>query len=87
MVADALAPCIAMSSTTMLLTTTSDKQVFVFHKEGFQLPLPFQFYKMAENANIFLCLPWKNQGSKGLNNELALMQGKGHVCEIIHNLP
>ena len=36
-----LAPCIAKSSTTIVLTM-QDKQIICFRKEGFQLPVPSQ---------------------------------------------
>ena len=41
MTADALAPCIARASTTMV-STMEDKRVLVFHEEAFQLPAPCQ---------------------------------------------
>ena len=40
MAADALAPCISRPSAAMILIM-QEKQVFVFHQEGFQLPEPF----------------------------------------------
>ena len=50
---NALDPCVAKSSATMLLTM-QDKQVVVFHKEGFQLHATSQCLEMMRNANIFL---------------------------------
>ena len=40
MAADALAPCIARSLAALALIVW-DKWAFVFHKEGFQLPVPY----------------------------------------------
>ena len=51
MVADALAPHVAMSSATMVLIM-QDKQVRVFHKKEFQLHAPTEYWKMIENTNI-----------------------------------
>ena len=38
MAADAMAPYVTRSSGVMILTK-HDKQVFVFHKKGFQVPV------------------------------------------------
>ena len=46
---DALAPCITRSSATMVLIM-KDKQVLVFHKNGFQCPVPSPCW---ENILIF----------------------------------
>ena len=53
--ADALAPSVSRTSATMVWNK-QDKQVFVFHKEGFQLPVPYQCWEMIDNSNIFICL-------------------------------
>ena len=45
MIANALLPCVAKSSAAMALNM-QDKWVRVFHKEGFQLPAPFQWQEM-----------------------------------------
>ena len=39
MAADALAPCVARPSATMVLTK-QDKKLFVFHEERSELPVP-----------------------------------------------
>ena len=54
MAADALAPCIA-SSIKVEVLHMPDKQVLVFSEDGFQTNVPFQYGKVIENANIFLC--------------------------------
>ena len=41
MAAEALAPCVTMSSANVVLNI-QEKQVFVFHKGWFPLPLPSQ---------------------------------------------
>ena len=46
MIGDALAPFIPRSSAPKALAMW-DKQVFVFHKEGFQLHVPSQFQEMT----------------------------------------
>ena len=53
MVADAWAPCIARASTAMVLIVHYE-QVFVFYEEGFQLTVPFPWWKMIGNANKLL---------------------------------
>ena len=50
MAADALALCVTMLSSTMILTM-QDKLIIVFHKEGFKLPVSSQWGKLIENAN------------------------------------
>ena len=50
-VADALAIQKARPSATMV-STTYDRQVLVFHKEGFQLPVSCQFWEMTENVYV-----------------------------------
>ena len=45
MAADALAPRVAKSSATIVLTM-QDKQAPVFHREGFQLPVPSHSWEM-----------------------------------------
>ena len=52
MVADALAPCVNKASASMVLIMQG-KQLLVFHKEGFQLTVPYQYGAMIENQNIF----------------------------------
>ena len=59
--ADALAPYNARPSAVMVLTMQV-KQVLVFHKYGFQLPVPSE---MAENTNIILCFLKQMQHYKG----------------------
>ena len=49
--ADALAPGVARSSATIILTV-QDKWVIVFNKEIFQLFLSYQFWKLMGNANV-----------------------------------
>ena len=51
MAADALAPCIARSSATMVLTVQG-KWIFVFHEDEFQLPTPSQWWVMIKYVNI-----------------------------------
>ena len=48
MAADAMAPCVTMPSAVTVLTTY-DQQVFAFHGEEFQLPVPSKFWEMIEN--------------------------------------
>ena len=43
-------------SSAVMVLTMHYKWVIVIHKEGFQLPQPYQFWEMIENANIFLFL-------------------------------
>ena len=58
MAADALAPCVARASASMVLTM-QDKQLLVFHKERFQRPVLSQDREMIENTNVFSCfLKW-----------------------------
>ena len=52
MAVDVLISCVTRSSTTVPLSM-QDKRILVFHDEEFKLRAPFQFYEMAENANIF----------------------------------
>ena len=52
MAADDLAPCVARSSAAMVLTK-QDKQVLIYHKDTFQLPVPSQWWEIIENANVF----------------------------------
>ena len=47
MTADALAPRVARASAAMVLTM-EDKQILVFHEEGFQLPVPSPFCEKLE---------------------------------------
>ena len=51
MAADALAPCLARPSSTIVLSM-QDKWNLGFHKEGFQLPVPSHCWEMIESANI-----------------------------------
>ena len=53
MTADGPAPCVAGSSAAMLLTM-QDKEVLVFHEEGFQLFSPSKYWELIGNANMFL---------------------------------
>ena len=39
-------------------------QVIVFHKEGFQLPVPSECREMVENTNIILCFQKQIQHDK-----------------------
>ena len=32
-----------------------DKEIIVFHEEGFQLPAPFQCWEKTEDTDMFLC--------------------------------
>ena len=50
--ADGLAPWVARPSAAMVLNM-QDKQVLVFHEEGFQLPVSSLWWEIIENANIF----------------------------------
>ena len=51
--ADGLAPWVARPSAAMVLNM-QDKQVLVFHEEGFQLPVSSQWWEIIENANMYL---------------------------------
>ena len=51
MTSDIVATWGTRSLATMIFTM-KDKQVLDFHKEGFQLPVPIQFWEMIENAKI-----------------------------------
>ena len=54
MTADALAPCVAKSTASMILTV-QDKYILVFLKKIFQLTAPSQCWEMIQiDANIFL---------------------------------
>ena len=64
MTADVLAPCVAKTSAAMVLTMW-DKQVFVFHMEEFQLPVPSQYWKIPDDANT-LCVSKKNSSRQGV---------------------
>ena len=63
-VTDALAPCVARTSAVMVLTLQCE-QVFVFHKEGFQLFHVFMLSRCLEieDANISSCF-LKNKFTK-----------------------
>ena len=56
--ADALAPCIARPSAAMILIMYN-RQVFVLHEEGIQLPVPCQCGAVTWNVNICFCFLWK----------------------------
>ena len=51
MAVDALAMQEARASAAMSLTI----QILFFHKEGFKLPAPSQFWEVIDNTNIYLC--------------------------------
>ena len=51
MAADALAPCAARTSATMILNM-QDKRVFVVHEQGF--PVAHQYCEIIENAITFI---------------------------------
>ena len=77
MVADALAPCIARSSATIVLTMYGKR---VFHGEGFWLPAPFQCGKIIESIAcvaiyiyIYICaiITWSN--NRILHNALQMV--------------
>ena len=53
MAADALAPWVARTSATTVLTV-QDKWLLALHEEGFQLPVPSCYWERVENANMFL---------------------------------
>ena len=55
MVVDALAPCVARSSSTIVLNM-QDKWNLGFCKEGFQLPVPFTVEKLLKMQIYFLLL-------------------------------
>ena len=55
MAADALDSCVFKTSAAMIFNM-SDKQLLVFHEEGFPLPVPFQHQEIMENVNKLLCL-------------------------------
>ena len=54
MAGDALAPCVPGTSAVMVLIM-HDKQVLVFHEDGFYLSVSSECHEMIDNANIFLC--------------------------------
>ena len=55
---DVLAPCVTWASVDMQLIMQDD-QSLVFPVEGFQPPVPFQFWEIVDNAIIYLCsLKW-----------------------------
>ena len=63
MAADALAPCIAGPPAAIVLSM-QNKLVFVLYKDLFQLPVPFQYREIIENANMlfqFLKCIWHDK--------------------------
>ena len=65
MAADALAPYVARTSSSMILTM-SNRQVLVWFEEGFQLPVSYHCGDMTQNVNICLCSLLRNLARKGL---------------------
>ena len=53
--ADALVTSVTTTSPTMILNR-QDKQILVFHKEGFLLPVPYHCWEMINNSNTFIFL-------------------------------
>ena len=52
MAVDDLALFYLLVALVATVLTVNDKQVFILHKEKFQLPASFQYWKTVENANI-----------------------------------
>ena len=53
MAADDLAPSVVRSSTAMVLHMEV-KQVIVIHKWKFEVPAPYEYWEIIENANIYI---------------------------------
>ena len=64
--ADALTPCIARSSTAMILTAR-DKQGPAFHEKGFQIYLLLYLYLYINDENIYVSLFGKNKDHGGIS--------------------
>ena len=61
---DALAPSISRLSVAMVLTT-QDKQLLIFHKEGFPLPVPSHQWEMIEKCKYIFIIPKINLARQG----------------------
>ena len=84
MAADASAPCLTRSSAS-LASTVRNKQVFVFHKEGFQLPAPSQVLMNGCKYNLCICVPkWIQEHEGEINNQYLNAEYPPTCC--IHDI-
>ena len=72
MFVDSLIPWVASSSTTMALTT-QDRWFPVFHKEGFQIFLAFQCWRMIGIPKIY-CVSWIKYSKRGAKSTPEYIQ-------------
>ena len=64
-----------------------DKWVLVFHKEGFQLPVPSPCWEMIENANVCLRFPFSTTETNSLSDYLLSPQYLSYLAVELFYLP